>query len=142
IQEEDGLFLQGLERSVGAIIKSSAISLYPNYYQDNTSKQSITLGLNSILDLSYNYSEAQSGLFTPDQCRKLRTSLAKKGKARPLAMNPKVEKMLCRAESLAENDIIKASDYIYKYLYQKKQVNTRRSFHSACPCFYYRIYCS
>lgn len=85
----------------------------------------IRLGLNSILDLSYNDSEAQSVLFTPDQWRKLRTSLAKKGNARSLAMNPKVEKMLCRAESLAKNDIIKASDYIYKYLYIKKSKLTQ-----------------
>lgn len=86
----------------------------------------IRLGLNSILDLSYKYSEAQSVLFTPDQWRKLRNLLAKKGNARSLDINPKVEKMLCRAESLAEDDIIKASDYIYKCLYRKNSKLTQK----------------
>ncbi|KAG2204533.1 hypothetical protein INT47_012592, partial [Mucor saturninus] len=120
IKEEDGLFIEGLKESVGAHIKKSAVSLYDSYYQDNNAKPTITLGLNSILDLSYSYPDSQSVLFAPAQWKKLRNLLKIHKVTKPITMNHKVESMLTKAEAMAKTDLQKASDVIYNHLYKYK----------------------
>ncbi|KAI7884130.1 uncharacterized protein EV154DRAFT_574709 [Mucor mucedo] len=119
-KEEDGLFIEGSEKSVGAIIKSAAISSYHRYYEDNKLKPMITLGLNNILDLSYVFPDSQSALFIPDQWKNLKRSLKKYNDTKPCHINRKAQSTLSKAEIIAQTDLPKASDYLNGYLYKYK----------------------
>ncbi|CAO3665571.1 unnamed protein product [Rhizopus stolonifer] len=72
IVEIDGIFLDGLNDSVGTIIKNVAISKHAGYQDLNPDNRLIVcLGLNSILDLSANFPKSQSTLFNKKQWRQL-----------------------------------------------------------------------
>ncbi|KAL9545594.1 hypothetical protein PS6_008145 [Mucor atramentarius] len=64
--------------SVAGKIKSAALQLYPNYKKSNANEKIIVcLGLNSCLDLSYQYPNGQSILFTASEWRALRNRFPK-----------------------------------------------------------------
>ncbi|KAG2195013.1 hypothetical protein INT47_005613 [Mucor saturninus] len=64
IVEHDKLYVPEKEESVGSIIKTKACTLRKDYHHlDFNAKAIISLGLNSILDLSHKYPDAQSTLF-------------------------------------------------------------------------------
>ncbi|KAI8061286.1 hypothetical protein BDF21DRAFT_455659 [Thamnidium elegans] len=64
VEEKDGIHLLGLECSVGTYLKNKTLGLYPSFKSANINEQTIiSLGLNSIISLSYNYPKGQSTLF-------------------------------------------------------------------------------
>lgn len=65
VQEVDGIFISDLSQSVGSYIKSKALQMYLNFSNCTIDQQTmISLGMNSILDLSYQYGRGQSFLFS------------------------------------------------------------------------------
>ncbi|KAG1458793.1 hypothetical protein G6F56_006310 [Rhizopus delemar] len=55
-KERDNIFLDGCTESVSTLIKDKAVTLRQSYHSlDSNGKAIITLGLNSILDLSFKY---------------------------------------------------------------------------------------
>ncbi|KAI7848352.1 hypothetical protein BDC45DRAFT_541064 [Circinella umbellata] len=70
--EKDGVYVDGLEVSVGTKIKNAAIQKHPLYHHlDPNGQAIICLGLNSILDLSAMYPERQTVLFNKKQWHNL-----------------------------------------------------------------------
>ncbi|KAG1166505.1 hypothetical protein G6F36_012918 [Rhizopus arrhizus] len=68
IVERDKHFVPEKEESVGSVIKTKACTLRKEYHDlDSNRKAIVSLGLNSILDLSYKYPDAQSTLFNNRQ---------------------------------------------------------------------------
>ncbi|KAG2216261.1 hypothetical protein INT45_006062 [Circinella minor] len=66
--EKDGVYVDGLEVSVGTKIKNAAIQKHPLYqHLDPNGQAIICLGLNSTLDLSAMYPERQTVLFNKKQ---------------------------------------------------------------------------
>ncbi|KAI9258810.1 hypothetical protein BDA99DRAFT_514247 [Phascolomyces articulosus] len=66
--EKDGVYVDGVEVSVGTKIKNAAIQKHSLYQHLDPNCQSIIcLGLNSILDLSAKYPERQTVLFNKTQ---------------------------------------------------------------------------
>ncbi|GAA5796837.1 hypothetical protein HPULCUR_002215 [Helicostylum pulchrum] len=64
LQEQDTIFTDGLDGSVGSRIKNEALKIYSNFSDVYVKEQTcISLGMNSILDLSYSFGDAQSTLF-------------------------------------------------------------------------------
>ncbi|KAI9273527.1 hypothetical protein EDC94DRAFT_511079, partial [Helicostylum pulchrum] len=64
LQEQDNIFTDGLDGSVGSRIKNEALQIYSNFSDVYVKEQTcISLGMNSILDLSYSFGDAQSTLF-------------------------------------------------------------------------------
>ncbi|KAI9357550.1 hypothetical protein BD770DRAFT_410863 [Pilaira anomala] len=58
-KEQDDIFLDGCSESVSTFIKDKAVTLRQSYHSlDSNGKAIITLGLNSILDLSLKYPAA------------------------------------------------------------------------------------
>ncbi|KAI7892251.1 uncharacterized protein EV154DRAFT_550831 [Mucor mucedo] len=80
IVEHDKLYVPEKEESVGSIIKTKACTLRKDYHHlDSNEKAIVSLGLNSILDLSHTYPDAQSTLFNNRQWLHLqRTNRPKK----------------------------------------------------------------
>ncbi|KAG1503903.1 hypothetical protein G6F46_007091 [Rhizopus delemar] len=62
VKESDGLFVAGLSASVGSHMKNAALRHQPKFKLLDTDNQSIArfLGLNSIIDLSFDHPEAQT----------------------------------------------------------------------------------
>lgn len=68
IVERDKHFVPEKEESVGSVIKAKACTLRKEYHDlDSNGKAIVSLGLNSILDLSYEHPDAQSTLFNNRQ---------------------------------------------------------------------------
>jgi hypothetical protein len=70
--DEKDKVLEGFNKSIGTAIKQHAHSVYKdNFYHklNNTQKNSISNGFNSILDLTDNdkKKDSQRGLFTEDE---------------------------------------------------------------------------
>ncbi|KAI7884124.1 uncharacterized protein EV154DRAFT_574703 [Mucor mucedo] len=120
IKEDDGLYIEGMTSSVGAHVKKSALSLYNNYYEDNNAKPTITLGLNSILDLSYDFPDSQSILFASNQWHDLRRMLKLNKDTKQVVISTKLQLMLDKAEIMAKTDLSSASDFVFKNLYKYK----------------------
>ncbi|KAG1472311.1 hypothetical protein G6F56_001610 [Rhizopus delemar] len=78
--ERDKHFVPEKEESVGSVIKAKACTLRKEYHDlDSNGKAIVSLGLNSILDLSYEHPDAQSTLFNNRQWLHLkRTNKPKK----------------------------------------------------------------
>ncbi|GAA5813406.1 hypothetical protein MFLAVUS_006884 [Mucor flavus] len=71
-KEQDDIFLDGCSESVSTLIKDKAVTLRQSYHSfDFNGKAIITLGLNSILDLSFKYPAAQAKLFKRNQRKQL-----------------------------------------------------------------------
>ncbi|KAI9258711.1 hypothetical protein EDC94DRAFT_641369 [Helicostylum pulchrum] len=72
--ERDNVNLEGLDGSVGSLIKTKAIDLYRNYHSLSINgKAIVALGLNSTIDLSFDHPQSQSTLFDNTQWRTLRS---------------------------------------------------------------------
>lgn len=68
VQEVHDIFISDLSQSVGSCIKSKALQMYLHFSNCTIGQQTmISLGMNSILDLSYQYSRGQSFLFSQAQ---------------------------------------------------------------------------
>lgn len=65
IEENDEVHIPGLENtSVGSHIKNKALEKYQSFSHELIQQQTmISLGMNSILDLTYSFGNAQSTLF-------------------------------------------------------------------------------
>ncbi|KAK4520680.1 Flavodoxin-like domain-containing protein [Mucor velutinosus] len=118
--EQDALFLEGVERSIGYTIKSIAIKSHALYYDIVGVRPQITLGLNSILDLSYNFPRGQSTIFSAVQWSHLREKYKYSYVSHPLSLSRKATEVLKNAETIAKTNVTEASDQIYKYLYLYK----------------------
>lgn len=71
--ERDNVNLEGLDGSVGSQIKNKAIDLHRNYRTLSINDKAIvSLGLNSIIDLSFDHPQSQSTLFDNTQWKTLR----------------------------------------------------------------------
>ncbi|RCI03070.1 hypothetical protein CU098_012150 [Rhizopus stolonifer] len=71
-KERDNIFLDGCTESVSTLIKDKAVTLRQSYHSlDSNGKAIITLGLNSILDLSFKYPVGQAKLFKRNQRKQL-----------------------------------------------------------------------
>ncbi|EIE85663.1 hypothetical protein RO3G_10373 [Rhizopus delemar RA 99-880] len=69
----DEVYVQDTKSSVGSIIKTKAVNLHPQYHSlVANNKAIVSLGLNSILDISFTYPDSQSTLFTSQQWDELR----------------------------------------------------------------------
>lgn len=79
-QEEQGsIFVNGCSVSVGTVIKEEAIKKRAQYHSINCNgKAIVTLGLNSILDLSFDHPAAQVILFSRQQRHQLKTRFPNK----------------------------------------------------------------
>ncbi|KAI9358861.1 hypothetical protein BD770DRAFT_410166 [Pilaira anomala] len=72
IVENDFIFIQDLDESVGTKIKNEAVKLHPLFHELDPDHQSvICLGLNSILDLSAAYPNRQTLIFNKKQWAEL-----------------------------------------------------------------------
>lgn len=72
VQEDDAVYVSGLDESVGSIIKNRALEKYEDFRSHVIQQQTmISLGMNSILDLSYAFEEGQSTLFSQKQWHEL-----------------------------------------------------------------------
>ncbi|KAG1443983.1 hypothetical protein G6F56_010473 [Rhizopus delemar] len=68
IIENDKVFVSDNGQSVGSIIKTMAVNLRQSYHQLDVNKKAVvSLGLNSIIDLSFQYPGAQAPLFSHKQ---------------------------------------------------------------------------
>lgn len=73
IEEKDGVFLSGLDESVGSYIKNQALKKYAMFNDISLQEQTaVSLGMNSILDLSFEFGDAQSLLFSEGQWSELK----------------------------------------------------------------------
>lgn len=78
-QERDNVIVEGLDGSVGNLIKNKAIDLHRNYHALSTNgKAIVSLGLNSTLDLSFDHPQSQSTLFNNRQWKASRKRYSKK----------------------------------------------------------------
>ncbi|KAI9260412.1 hypothetical protein EDC94DRAFT_520558, partial [Helicostylum pulchrum] len=69
-KEEGHIFVDNC--SVGTIIKNEAVTRRNNYHAiDSNGKAIVTLGLNSIMDLSFKYPAAQSTIYNQIQRQQL-----------------------------------------------------------------------
>ncbi|KAG1417628.1 hypothetical protein G6F58_005424 [Rhizopus delemar] len=116
--DEKDKVLEGFNKSIGTAIKQHAHSVYKdNFYHklNNTQKNSISNGFNSILDLTDNDKEkhSQRGLFTEDEWLELNRLWNKQKKWTPI--NKDIQKELKYIEQLAVADIKKAYCKCLKY---------------------------
>ncbi|RCH78937.1 hypothetical protein CU098_000756, partial [Rhizopus stolonifer] len=73
VKESDGLFVAGLSTSVGSHMKNAALHHQPKFkLLDKVNHSIMSLGLNSIIDLSFDYPEAQTTFFTASQWEELK----------------------------------------------------------------------
>ncbi|KAI9356691.1 hypothetical protein BD770DRAFT_389921 [Pilaira anomala] len=71
--EDDKVYVNGCSASIGTIIKREALHLRQRYHSlDIQDKAILSLGLNSILDLSFSKLDAQGKLFERSQWKQLR----------------------------------------------------------------------
>lgn len=71
--ERDNVNLEGLDGSVGSVIKNKAIDLHRDYRNLSINDKAIvSLGLNSTIDLSFDHPQSQSTLFDNTQWKTLR----------------------------------------------------------------------
>ncbi|KAF7730684.1 hypothetical protein EC973_001633 [Apophysomyces ossiformis] len=99
--ENDNVFIDGLETSVATHLKHEALKLYNQYLTACDNKRTmISMGLNSILDLTDNYPHGQSALFTRSQYKYLK----KRFSAADLRneISPALEKNLAEIEADAK----------------------------------------
>ncbi|KAI8067903.1 hypothetical protein BC940DRAFT_354526 [Gongronella butleri] len=71
VTEADGVTLPGHNQSVGKTIKVEAFSRFKDYGTTNQTNTVVSLGLNSILDLSLEYGVGQSTLFSGEDWKVL-----------------------------------------------------------------------
>lgn len=68
VQENDGVSIAGINESVGTFIKKKALEKYEAFSSLTIQEQTVvSLGMNLILDLSFEFEEGQSTLFTRSQ---------------------------------------------------------------------------
>ncbi|KAI7865076.1 hypothetical protein BDF14DRAFT_1828361, partial [Spinellus fusiger] len=71
--EVDKVYVEGLVDSVGTRVKNEALKRYQQFSCLDTNNQTIaSLGMNSLLDLSYSYPDGQSVIFTRKQWKQLK----------------------------------------------------------------------
>ncbi|KAI8640628.1 hypothetical protein BD408DRAFT_369586, partial [Parasitella parasitica] len=72
VQEGDAIYVSGLDKSIGSFIKNRALEKYVDINSHGIQQQTmISLGMNSILDLSYAFEGGQSTLFSQEQWHEL-----------------------------------------------------------------------
>ncbi|KAI7861947.1 hypothetical protein BDF14DRAFT_1737405, partial [Spinellus fusiger] len=93
IFEIDGLMLQGLKKSAGSMIKQAAVNIVESTSSyttlSSTQKKTVSLGLNSIVDLSDNSSNdgSQQSLFNEEAWQELKTKVYDPRDLPPLPAN-------------------------------------------------------
>lgn len=114
VVECDKSFVPEKEESVGSVIKTKACTLRKEHHNlDSNGKAFVSLGLNSILDLSYEYPDAQSTLFNNRQWLYLkRTNKPKEYVSTEYAYISKILKPIFKTYNPA-----KTSDSNWKALY-------------------------
>ncbi|KAI7865087.1 hypothetical protein BDF14DRAFT_1828525 [Spinellus fusiger] len=71
--EVNKVYVEGLVDSVGTRVKNEALKRYQQFSCLDTNNQTIaSLGMNSLLDLSYSYPDGQSVIFTRKQWKQLK----------------------------------------------------------------------
>ncbi|KAI9347512.1 hypothetical protein BD770DRAFT_395701 [Pilaira anomala] len=79
VEEKDEVFAPNLSCSVGSHIKNKALEIYPCFKSAEINDQTIiSLGLNSILDLSFDFPKGQNTLFDVVQWRWLKNKFPPK----------------------------------------------------------------
>lgn len=74
VYEGDGVLVSGLDVSVGAHFKNAALKYRKSFKLIDVNKQTlVSLGLDSILNLSFQHSEAQTTLFSINQWKELKS---------------------------------------------------------------------
>ncbi|KAF7721385.1 hypothetical protein EC973_004814 [Apophysomyces ossiformis] len=78
-ENTDNVFLSGADRSVGQIIKQAALDKFHRFHEVSPEEQAmITLGLNSVLDISNTREKSQRGLFSNSEWEELVETFGKK----------------------------------------------------------------
>lgn len=73
VEEDDEVYVSDLTESVGSYIKNKALEKYQDFNSHVTQEQTmISLGMSSILDLSYTFNQGQSCIFSQNQWNELR----------------------------------------------------------------------
>ncbi|KAI9347515.1 hypothetical protein BD770DRAFT_327666, partial [Pilaira anomala] len=79
VEEKDEVFAPNLSYSIGSYIKNRDLKMYPCFKSAEINDQTIiSLGLNSILDLSFEFPEGQNTLFDAAQRKWLKNRLPQK----------------------------------------------------------------
>ncbi|KAI7867034.1 hypothetical protein BDF14DRAFT_1807795 [Spinellus fusiger] len=114
IVEEDGVQVGGIHDSVGTTIKKEAVRLHSDYYNLSLEqKDSVALGLNSVLDLTQEKYAIQKKLFGEESWRSLINNTPK-NLFNNNSVVKKYKEEIAKIEKMAKDDIRDARAYAYK----------------------------